>query len=280
MIRLKDGTWEVFATHYGIETYASPDRVHWHYIGEALPGGVDWADAYQPGGAKDLWAPDVSYHQGRYYLYYAVSSFGSNMSAIGLATSRTARPGSWHDHGRVYASSPTDDFNAIDPALLVDASGRWWLTLGSFWSGIKAIRLDPTTGKPLPGAVLHSLAERAFPDALEGAYVTRHGGYYYLFASFDFCCQGLNSTYNIRVGRSRSPIGPFLDRSGHAMTDGGGTLILASHDYVIGPGGQTVLRIGKRDYLVYHYYNRRDAGTPRLAINRISWRGGWPRVTY
>jgi arabinan endo-1,5-alpha-L-arabinosidase len=276
MIRLQNGDWEVFATHYGIEIYRSPDRVHWHYSGQALPDGVDWAADYQP--ATDLWAPDVSRHHGVYYLYYSVSSFGSNMSAIGLATSRTARPGQWTDQGLVYASAPTDDFNAIDPGLLVDAKGRWWLTLGSFWSGIKIIRLDPATGKPRADAPLRSVAQRPFPDPIEGAYAIRHGRYYYLFASYDFCCQGLNSTYNIRVGRSTRPTGPYVDRSGVAMTDDGGEQLLATHGYVIGPGGQTVLRIGHRDYLVYHYYNGRDAGTPRLGINRLRWQGGWPTV--
>jgi arabinan endo-1,5-alpha-L-arabinosidase len=277
MIRLKDGSWEVFATHYGIEIYRSRDRVHWHYTGQALPDGVDWAGAYQPADAPDLWAPDVSLHHGTYFLYYAVSSFGSNMSAIGLATSRSGLPGHWTDHGLVYASSPSDDFNAIDPGLLVDGRGRWWLTLGSFWSGIKEIRVDPATGKPRPGAPLRALAQRpAPPDAIEGAYLVRHRGRYYLFASYDFCCQGLNSTYNIRVGRSTSPRGPFHDRSGRALLDGGGTKILATHGNVIGPGGQSVIRIHHRDYLVYHYYNVRDAGTPRLGMNRLAWQGAGP----
>jgi arabinan endo-1,5-alpha-L-arabinosidase len=278
MIRLTDGSWEVFATHHGIDMYRSPDRVNWHYTGQALPGGAAWADAYQPGGAKDLWAPDVSYHHGTYYLYYAVSSFGSNNSAIGLATSRTALPGSWTDHGLVYASATTDDFNAIDPGLLVDAQGRWWLSFGSFWSGIKAIQLDQATGKPRTGATLHALAQRPPPDAVEGAYIVRHERYYYLFASYDKCCQGLDSTYKIRVGRSTSPVGPFDDRSGRAMTDDGGTLLLATHGSIIGPGGQSVLHSPGHDYLVYHYYNGRDAGTPRLAVNTLNWAAGWPTV--
>lgn len=278
MIRLRDGSYEVFATHYGIEIYKSPDRVHWHYAGQALPNGAPWADAYQNGSAKDLWAPDVSLHRGRYYLYYAVSSFGSNHSAIGLATSRTARPGTWHDHGLVLATSTTDDANAIDPALLVDAHHRWWLSYGSFWSGIKSVRINASTGKPFEHAVVHSLAQRAAPDAVEGAYIVRHRRFYYLFASYDFCCQGLNSTYNIRVGRSRHPDGPFVDRSGTPMLQDGGTQVLSTHDYVVGPGGQTVLHDRGRDWLVYHYYNRRDAGTPRLAINPLLWRHGWPKV--
>jgi arabinan endo-1,5-alpha-L-arabinosidase len=279
MVRLADGSYETFATHEGVEIYASPDRVRWHYIGQALPDGAPWADPYQNGNASDLWAPDVSFHAGRYFLYYAVSSFGSNHSAIGLATSRTARPGSWTDHGLVLATNTTDDANAIDPGLLVDAQGRWWLSYGSFWSGIKMVRLDPATGKPVPNATVYSLAQRPAPDAVEGAYVVRHGGYYYLFASYDFCCRGLDSTYNIKVGRSRSPVGPYVDRSGVAMMDDGGTQVLATHGYVVGPGGQTVLRDRGRDWLVYHYYNGRDAGTPRLAINGLTWRNGWPVVT-
>jgi arabinan endo-1,5-alpha-L-arabinosidase len=279
MVRLADGSYETFATHGGIEIYASPDRVHWHYTGDALPDGAHWADAYQNGDATDLWAPDVSFHRGRYYLYYAVSSFGSNHSAIGLATSRTARPGSWHDHGLVLATADGGDANAIDPGLLVDAHHRWWLSYGSFWSGIKMVRVARGTGKPRANATVHSLAERPSPDALEGAYVVRHRGFYYLFASYDYCCQGLKSTYNIRVGRSRSPDGPYVDRSGQALMQGGGTLVLATHGYVIGPGGQSVLHDRGRDWLVYHYYNRRDAGTPRLAINPLTWRSGWPLVT-
>jgi arabinan endo-1,5-alpha-L-arabinosidase len=278
MVKLRDGSYEVFATHDGIEIYRSPDRVHWRYAGQALPGGAPWADAFQNGNATDLWAPDVSFHRGRYWLYYAVSSFGSNHSAIGLATSRTARPGSWTDHGLVLATQPADDANAIDPGLLVDAKHRWWLSYGSFWSGIKMIRLDKHTGRPAEGAAVHAVAQRPAPDAVEGGYIVGHGRYYYLFASYDFCCRGLNSTYNIKVGRSTQPDGPYVDRSGTALMADGGTPVLSTHGFVVGPGGQTVLHDRGRDWLVYHYYNGRDAGTPRLGINPIAWRHGWPEV--
>ena len=278
MVRLRDGSYETFATHMGIEIYASPDRLHWRYRGQALPHGAPWANSYQNGNASDLWAPDVSFHRDRYYLYYAVSSFGSNHSAIGLATSRTARPGSWTDHGLVLATDTNSDSNAIDPGLFVDRNHRWWLSYGSFWSGIKMVQLDPKTGKPVEGASVHALAQRPAPDAIEGAYVVQHGSYYYLFASYDFCCRGLDSTYNIKVGRSSAPDGPYVDRSGKALLDDGGTPVLSTHDYVVGPGGQTVLHDRGRDWLVYHYYNRRDAGTPRLGINPLVWRDGWPEV--
>ncbi|WP_295694617.1 arabinan endo-1,5-alpha-L-arabinosidase [Lapillicoccus sp.] len=289
MIRVADGSYYVFSTHDGIQIRHSSDRTDWRFVGSVLPGGATWAADYQGGGATDLWAPDVSFHRGIYWLYYSVSSFGSNQSAIGLATSRTAAPGSWTDQGLVYAShdaahSPTgvaDDLNAIDPGLLVDAQGRWQLSLGSFWTGIKMIQLDPATGKPSSATPTRtSLAERPKVqyDPIEGAYIYLHDGWYYLFTSNDFCCQGLNSTYNIRVGRSRTPTGPYLGRGGTPMMAVGGSMVLSTHDYVIGPGGETVLHDRGVDWLVYHYYNQRDAGTPRLGINRITWVDGWPAL--
>jgi arabinan endo-1,5-alpha-L-arabinosidase len=279
MIRTPNGRYYLFYTGGGIEISTSTNRTNWSSDGQVLSGGATWATAY--GGWDDLWAPDVSYHNGVYWLYYAVSSFGSNVSAIGLATSTTAAPGSWTDHGLVYATQSSSNFNAIDPALMVDSSGRWWLSLGSFWSGIKMIQIDPATGKQLSSnTTLYSIAERPSPDALEASYVYPHGGYYYLFVSFDYCCQGTSSTYNIRVGRSTNPTGPYTDESGVAMTAGGGTLILATHGYVIGPGGQTVMHDSDGDVLVYHYYDGNLNGTAQLGLNHLSWSSttGWPTV--
>nr|MDT0666810.1 arabinan endo-1,5-alpha-L-arabinosidase [Micromonospora sp. DSM 115978] len=151
----------------------------------------------------DVWAPDVSYHNGRVWMYYSASSFGSNRSAIGLATSPTGLPGSWRDQGVVYRSSSSDDFNAIDPSLFVDpASGKWWLSFGSHWTGIKMISINPQTGKPsTTDRTRYNLAQRPSPGAVEAPYILARGGYYYLFVSFDACCQGVNSTYRIMVGR-------------------------------------------------------------------------------
>jgi arabinan endo-1,5-alpha-L-arabinosidase len=283
MIRLAGkaaGEYVVYSTHDGLEARTSRDGVHWVRAGSALPDGVPWATAYT-GDPKELWAPDVSYHHGRYWLYFAASSFGSNNSAIGLATSRTGRPGDWTDQGVVYTSSTGDDYNAIDPSLAVDARGRWWLTFGSFWSDIKQIQLDPGTGKPLAAdPTRYSLAFRPTPpQAEEAPYLFQHGRYHYLFVSWDFCCQGVNSTYRIMVGRSTSPNGPFTDAAGTPMLDGGGTELLATHGTVIGPGGQTVLRTATGDLLVYHYYDGANNGVPRLGLDRLRWtRSGWPTV--
>jgi arabinan endo-1,5-alpha-L-arabinosidase len=279
MVKTASGRYYLFYTGGGIEISTSTNRSNWSSDGQVLPGGATWAKAY--GGWNDLWAPDVSYHNGVYWLYYAVSSFRSNQSAIGLATSTTAAPGSWTDHGLVYASQSSSTFNAIDPALTVDASGHWWLSFGSFWSGIKMIQIDPSTGKQLPSNnKLYSIAQRPSPDALEASYIYPHGGYYYLFVAFDYCCRGTSSTYNIRVGRSTNPTGPYTDESGVAMTSGGGTLILATHGYVIGPGGETVMHDSDGDVLVYHYYDGNLNGTPQLGLDHLSWSSatGWPTV--
>jgi arabinan endo-1,5-alpha-L-arabinosidase len=250
--------------------------------GPPLPSTPSWWRTYNPAGQS--WAPDVSFRNGQYWMYYAVSTFGSQKSAIGLATSPTGAAGTFTDRGIVLTSAAGKAYNAIDPALLVDASGRWWLTFGSFWKGIYQFELNPATGKARQSSpkLIHLAQRSGANGSIEGPYVVAHGGYYYLFASFDYCCRGVDSTYNIRVGRSRSPNGPFVDAAGQNMLNGGGTLLLASHDRVVGPGGQSVVRdeAGGRDLLVYHYYDGLNAGEARLGINVLGWTAaGWPAVS-
>jgi arabinan endo-1,5-alpha-L-arabinosidase len=280
MIRTSDGTYYTYSTHNGLEARSSSNRIDFAGAGAALPNGAAWAAAYS-GDARELWAPDVSYQGGRYLMYYSASSFGSNHSAIGLAVSDTGRPGSWRDRGRVITSSSGAAYNAIDPQLSVDAEGRWWLAFGSWWTGIKLIRIDPATGNRHSDRTIHSLASRTRTDlGIEAPHIVRRGDHYYLFTSWDLCCRGTSSTYRIMVGRSRSITGPYLDRAGRALTAGGGTEVLAAHgDRVAGPGGQSVLRDGDQDPLVYHYYDRADAGRHKLGINHLGYdSAGWPYV--
>lgn len=271
MVRTPEGEYLLYSTHGGLEARASDDRTAFERVGSAFPSPPAWWSEYSP--EQDPWAPDISYHNGTYWMYYAVSSFGSNHSAIGLATSGTGQPGSWTDQGVVYATDTDDDHNAIDPNLLVDGDD-WYLSFGSFWTGIKMIRVDPATGKRL-GDEFHHLASRE-STAVEAPQIVKQGDYYYLFVSFDTCCSGTDSTYNVRVGRSTSPTGPYVDADGVPMTEGGGTAVLETHDRVIGPGGQSVLRDEDGDLLVYHYYDGDDNGTPKLGLNLIDWSSGWP----
>ena len=274
VVKTPAGGYIVAQTGDNIPLSTSANRTAFSAAGSVFPNGASWTTAYT-GGSRNLWAPHISYENGRYYLYYSASTFGSNKSAIFLATSTTGASGSWTNQGLVIESATSDNFNAIDPNLLVDSSGQWSLTFGSFWSGIKQITLNAGTGKR-SGSTLRSVAGRG-GGAIEAPFVFKHGSYYYLWVSFDLCCKGAASTYRIMVGRSTSPAGPFVDRGGVAMTSGGGTQILAGHGSIHGPGHQAVIADSDADVLVYHYYA--DSGASYLGINLLGYdSAGWPYV--
>jgi arabinan endo-1,5-alpha-L-arabinosidase len=283
-----DGLYHLFCTsqmHQGrglIAWRTSPDLMAWTLKGDVMPAFPDWVMQAIPD-TKGAWAPDISHEGGLYRLYYAASSFGKNRSVIGLMTTPTldtARPDfGWKDEGLVIASQPGDDYNAIDPNLVSDAQGHPWLVLGSFWSGLKMTALDPATGKPVDAKALVSVAHRPEkPDAVEGAFLIRKGDDYYLFASYDFCCRGVNSSYYTVVGRSKSVTGPFVDRDGKSLLEGGGTIVLSASARWKGPGHCAVLQDEGADYIVFHAYDADNNGRPTLRINRLDWRDGWPVV--
>ncbi|GAA3990985.1 arabinan endo-1,5-alpha-L-arabinosidase [Streptomyces plumbiresistens] len=277
VIRLRSGDYVAYSTGGVIGARTSKDRVHWDDAGNAFAEPPSWWYEYNDTG--DPWAPDISYRAGTYWLYYAVSSWGTNHSAIGVATSPTGLPGTWTDRGKVFTSERTDTWNAIDPAL-IRADGRLWMSFGSYWTGIRMVELDERTGKAVPGATVHHLATRPdAPYAVEGPYIVKHGRHYYLFASYDACCSGVNSTYKIRVARSTKVTGPYVDSTGKPMLEGGGDLLLAGHGRYVGTGGQSVFNDRGQDWLAYHYYDAEDQGTPKLGLNRLSWeKSGWPNV--
>lgn len=280
---IKQGhTYYLFGTGGGLQIRKSTDLITWRWVGTVFDTIPSWiSNAVGP--VEDLWAPDISYWHGLYHLYYAGSQFGMNTSVIGLATNATLDPSSpryhWVDHGLVLESTSADNWNAIDPNLAFDAHGNPWLDFGSFWSGIKLRRIDPATGKlAKQDQTLYALASRPNPpDAIEAPFIIYRKPYYYLFVSFDFCCRGARSNYNIRAGRARQITGPYSDRSGMPMSDGGGSLILASHGRYRGPGGESVVRDGNRFLLVHHYYDADDNGVSKVQINPLIWSAdGWP----
>jgi len=281
MVKGPDGTYLLAATAPGIDLRTSTDRAKFTYTGKAFPSGLSATDEYTGSSNANLWAPDLSYQNGKYYLYFAASSFGVNKSAIFLATSTTGKPGSWTSQGKIYSTTTSSDHNAIDPNLIVDRSGRWWLSLGSFWTGIKMIELNPSTGKRISSSsTVYSLASRPGSTALEAPAIIYHAGYYYLFTSWDACCKGTSSTYRIMVGRSKTITGPYKDRPGALLTAGGGTQILGTHGTIVGPGGQSLIQDTDGDVLVYHYYDGADNGVAKLGINRLTWdSSNWPFVS-
>ena len=281
IIKCKDEYW-VFCTGPGVPSYHSKDLKKWERSPSVFTNAPGWiAQAVPANRWIHYWAPDVIHLGDRYLLYYSVSSFGKNRSAIGLATNPTldlADPKfQWIDQGIVVQSTNTDNFNTIDPAVSQDANGNLWLAFGSFWGGIKIIQLDPNTGKPMAtNSPLYSLA---FNDAIEASYIHRHDGYYYLFVNWGRCCLGTNSTYEVRVGRSKKIIGPYLDKDGTDLMTGGGSPFLKTDDSFIGPGQVGIISEGGTNWLSCHFYDGTRSGMPTLAILPLRWDvHGWPEV--
>jgi arabinan endo-1,5-alpha-L-arabinosidase len=300
---IKEGdTWYLFSTANGpdrggeLPIRCSQDLVHWKHCGYVLPAIPDWIKKESPQ-TRELWAPDISHFNGEYHLYYAFSVFGKNTSGIALLTNKTLDQASpnfhWEDRGLVLRSRAEDDFNAIDPNLVMDGKGRAWLSFGSFWTGIKMQRIDPKTGKLWKAGrtKLYSLARRERPEnpgapppglpgnwqAIEAPFVVHHDGFYYLFASFDLCCRGAKSNYKTMVGRSHNVTGPYVDANGKPMLQGGGTLLLSGNQRWAGPGGESVLLQKDDDIIVFHAYDAKT-GKAFLQISTIEWVNGWPHA--
>lgn len=277
-----------------IASRTSTDMITWVRTKPVFDQIPAWALQAIPG-ATNLWAPDVSFVNGRWRLYYSVSTFGSNRSAIGLATNETLDPSSpnygWRDEGLVLRSTEESNFNAIDPNFIQDRDGRHWLALGSFWSGLKLFELDTKTGKPLaqraqPIAIASRPAPAGAPAPVEAPFIIEHGGWYWQFASYDYCCKGAASTYYTVVGRSKAITGPYLGRDGSSMLVGGGTMFLRADlpekQRFRGPGHPGLFRDRRRRWhVVYHAYDRENKGAPTLRIAPIRWDPeGWPNAEW
>ncbi|MEO5805913.1 arabinan endo-1,5-alpha-L-arabinosidase [Devosia sp.] len=264
-----------------IRTKFSPDGINWKETG-AIPGGMPaWVER-EIGKRPNIWAPSVFTKGGVTYLYYSVSTFGTNDSVIGLMTNAAfdvTKPNlGWQDQGMVLRTHKGDNYNAIDP-FRIDAGGEAWLVWGSYWDGIRLVALDPTSGKRSDDAAPLPLASRS-GGAIEASSILEHDGKFYLFVSFDRCCLGDGSTYRMMVGRADQVTGPYLDKDGKDMMAGGGTELAASKGHVRGPGGEEPFMTPDGPKLVFHYYDRSNLGMPTLGISPIQWSAeGWPELT-
>lgn len=267
---LDNGTWHVFVTAKRIQHRVSDDLKVFRNAAPVFGAPPDWTGNV-PRFDGTFWAPDIVFFNGRWNLYYSVSSWGSQNSAIGLATTATLDEADatfgWVDQGVVIASKEGDSYNTIDPAVFVD-NDRVWLVFGSYWDGIRLIELDPTTGMRRDQREPIRLASRQ-GGAIEAPAIAKQDGWYYLFVNFDRCCAGVDSTYNIRVGRSKSIEGPYLDRDGRDMSDGGGSMFLETHGRFIGPGHFSRLQHEGLDAFSFHFYDGHDKGRPKLAIAKL-----------
>ena len=272
-------TYWVFATGQGIYSMSSTDLVHWTpgpravFVNNAYPA---WINTKVPGFAGNFWAPECVFQNGKYYLYYSCSTFGSKVSAIGLVTNVTLDPTSpnynWVDEGEVISTNSSSAVNAIDPAIFRDAASNLWLAYGSYFGGIRITQLNAATGKLL-GTTQVAVAN----GGVEAAYVQRHGGWFYLFVNRGSCCQGSASTYYIQVGRSASPTGPFLDQNGQDLNNNGGTVLISSAGRYRGPGHTGIYEENGVAYFSHHYYDSYDGGAPKLGLAKLSWDAtDWP----
>ena len=272
-------TWYEYQTGAGIYGKTSSDGLNWSPLPSLITGSIDWWDTYVPNQVgNDVWAPDIGVYNGRTWLYYAISTFGSQVSAIGLLSSDSIASGNWQDEGLVINTTGSDDFNAIDPNLTLDADGNPWLVLGSWSSGIKLTQLDSDSASATymkPIGTLFDLASRG--GGIEGPVIIYRNNYYYLFVSVGVCCQGVNSTYRIMYGRSSDITGPYLDKQGNDMMAAGGSLLEDGDDRWKGPGGQDIDQIDGVDVIAFHAYDAASFGDPILQMATLLWDAdNWP----
>lgn len=286
-------TYYLFCTGPGITSFTSKDLKTWTKQDPVFAESPAWATSVAPGFNGHIWAPDISYHKGKYYLYYSISAFGKNTSAIGLVTNSTLNPEDenykWEDQGLVIRSVPNrDQWNAIDPNLIFDEGGTPWLSFGSFWSGLKIVKLEDdlkTLAEPQEWYPISSRKRSpGIPDAdagdaaIEGPFIFKKGEFYYQFLSWDYCCRGEESTYKLVVGRSKNVTGPYVDKEGKPLNEGGGSLVIEGNKNWYGVGHNSIYLFDGKDYTFMHGYDASDKGLPKLIVKEVNWENGWPVV--
>ncbi len=272
----ENGRNYIYSTGNGIWVMSATQSDFSDWRGEApvFPIGTypSWIDTYVDNFGGHFWAPDLIYMNNKWHLYYSCSSFGSQNSAIGLATTSSLEAGNWQDQGMVTYTDGSQGINAIDASLLEDNDGRFWMTYGSYWDGIVITELNPATGKPFDINNITHIAN----NNPEASSLIEHDGYYYLFFNRGRCCSGVNSTYQMFVGRSTSPTGPFLDKNGVNCNNNGGSTFLHSDGRFVGPG-----HFGLSGSLfTYHYYDSKNNGNAKLKVENIEWVNDWPVAIY
>ena len=299
-VMAKDGdTYYIYATGNGIRQMTSKDRKTWTVLPQpvmtVIPG---WTTDSVPGFSNHVWAPDVIQWHCLWWLAYSCSTFGRNGSAIGLLSSRSLMANIWKDEGCIVTSrEKRDNWNAIDPNFVIDdATDTPWLAWGSFWDGIQLARLDSTM-HIAKGEKPRTIARRYDPNykptepnptskyagtnAIEAPFIFKHGGYYYLFVSWDYCCRGAKSNYRVAVGRSKTVDGPYLDRNGKDMANGGGTIFLEGDKQQWEATGHcAAYTFDGEDIFICHGYSTTQNGAAMLIQRPISWTAdGWPELT-
>ncbi|MHC4130592.1 MAG: arabinan endo-1,5-alpha-L-arabinosidase [Planctomycetota bacterium] len=275
-----------------------------------------WMDELLPEN-KGFWAPHTPFPRVMYYSS-ADDTDGKDMAGIGRAIAVGDPPDyTWVDDGKPVLFCDRDDIDepfAIDPAVFKGDNGTLWMVYGSHWSGIWIVELNPETGHIKDSRArkegwkrdnpafhyvasevgrYHKIPEGEEREAnfisgnIEAPYVfwNENNNYYYLFVNWGVCCSGVNSTYEIRIGRSRKPTGPYHDKEGHDMSEGGGTLFLEREGRFIGPGHANIFTYKdskgvQRHVFSYHFYDGQEDGRAKMNARYLVWDAeDWPVQT-
>ncbi len=297
LIQGKDGWWYAYSTADPLRAGDEPGIMHiartkdwrtWDYLGTVFDdtNRPSWATA-----TSGLWAPDIRYVGGRYVLYYTVTDTTLNAgddSAIGVATAPSPT-GPWTPgDAPVVAPRPAGGGGFLwtfDPAGFTDVDGHSYLYYGSYFGGLWVTRVSEdglrATGTP---------TQVAIDNRYEGSYVVRHDGWYYLMGSAANCCAGPTTGYSVFAGRSRSPLGPFVDADGISLLAsavGGTTVLTQNGNAWVGAGHHAVVTdTAGQTFIAYHAIDRSDPwlnepfGINRrpMLLDRLDWIDGWPRT--
>jgi arabinan endo-1,5-alpha-L-arabinosidase len=259
-----DGKYYTFGTGGG--GLMSDDGWTWN------PGAV------RPGGGV---APDVIKIGDRYWMSFATGGggmSGGHASNVHMMWTKTLDPKSpdfgFHDDTIVASSDGVEDCDAIDPAFLLDpTTHRLWLTYGTYFGFIRMVELDPKTGKRVAGNQPINVA-----IDMEATAMMYRDGWYYLLGTHGTCCDGVNSTYNLRVGRSRKVTGPYVDNMGIELLKGGGKLVVGASGRFVGPGHFGLLDLGDgvQKFSCHYEADLDRSGRSVLDIRPLLWKDGWP----
>ena len=293
--------WLIFYTGNGVPFAVSTDQKTWTHANSnrVFPSSGPGADN------TDYWAPDMwpTPIHGQYLLFYSLSSFGSQVSSIQVASTTSLTDPVWTKLGvsinsvstcsglNAGCNAPAADYNTIDPSPFYDPDqDRLWITFGSFWDGIYVVELNPSNptqrlGDPVwlaggrPGLPYNATA---YPNAIEGSFVWFHDGYFYLNAAVDVCCAGSASTYKIIIGRSTSITGPYVDKDNIDLRNYGGSIFAASAGPEIGPGQFGLYSLNGIDHYTYHMESFNLGRTTPLGERAIDYdpSTGWPLAVY
>lgn len=272
VIRADDGYFYLYATEdiRHLPIHKSKNLVDWELVGTAFTR--DTRPVFEPKGG--LWAPDINKIGDKYVLYYSMSVWGGEWSC-GIGVAVADRPeGPFTDRGKLFRSNEIGVQNSIDPYYM-EEKGRKYLFWGSF-RGIYGIELSADGLSVKPGAVKVQVAGTAY----EGTYIHKRKGYYYLFASTGTCCEGLKSTYQTVVGRSKHLLGPYLNKQGESMMNNRHEPLIGKNDSFVGNGhnSEIVTDEAGNDWMLYHGVSVANPQGRVLLLDKVEWKSGWPSV--